>query len=79
MFELGKGETSEVGKYLFRAANMWWMLANYVCIASRGQVPRDNRFMYMAHVYFGLSIVVAVRGVVGMFAVQRPLLMIVLF
>ena len=25
--ELGKGATSEAGKYLFRAANVWWMCA----------------------------------------------------
>ena len=34
--ELGNGAKIEVGKYLFRAAN----------------VPRDNRCMYMAHVCF---------------------------
>ena len=29
--ELGKGVTSEVGKYLFRADNMWWRCAQYFC------------------------------------------------
>ena len=26
---LGKGATSESGKYLFRAANVWWNCAQY--------------------------------------------------
>ena len=34
--ELGKAAMSEVGKYLFRAANMWWRYAQYFVIASCG-------------------------------------------
>ena len=34
--ELGKGATSEAGKYLFRAANMWWRCAQYFVIATCG-------------------------------------------
>ena len=34
--ELGKGATSEAGKYLFRAANVWWRFAQYFVIASCG-------------------------------------------
>ena len=34
--ELGKGATREAGKYLFRAANVWWMCAQYFVIASCG-------------------------------------------
>ena len=34
--ELGKGATSEAGKYLFRAANVWWRCAQYFVIASCG-------------------------------------------
>ena len=34
--ELGTGETSEAGKYLFRAANVWWRCAQYFVIASCG-------------------------------------------
>ena len=44
--------TSEAGKYLFRAANVWWRCAQYFVIASCGQMPRDNRGMYMTHVCF---------------------------
>ena len=32
--ELGKGATSEAGKYLFRAANVWWRCAHYFVIDS---------------------------------------------
>ena len=42
--------TSEAGKSLFRAANVWWRCAQYFVIASCGQMPRDNRCMYIAHV-----------------------------
>ena len=31
---LGKGATSEAGKYLFRAANVWWRCAQYFVIAT---------------------------------------------
>ena len=34
--ELGTGATSDVGKYLFRAANVWWRCAQYFVIASCG-------------------------------------------
>ena len=34
--ELGKFATSEVGKSLFRAANVWWRCAQYFVIASCG-------------------------------------------
>ena len=44
--------TSEAGKYRFRAANVWWKCAQYFVIASCGQMTRDNRCMYMAHVCF---------------------------
>ena len=44
--------TSEVVKYLFRAANEWWRCEQYFVIASCGKMPRDNRCMYMTHVLF---------------------------
>ena len=34
--ELGKGATIEAGKYLFRAANVWWRCVQYCVIASCG-------------------------------------------
>ena len=34
--ELGKGSTSETGKYLFRAANVWRRCAQYFVIAFCG-------------------------------------------
>ena len=34
--ELGKGATSEAGKYLFRAANVWLWFAHYFVIACCG-------------------------------------------
>ena len=36
VLELGKGVTSDAGKYLFRAANVWWRYAQYFVIASCG-------------------------------------------
>ena len=50
--ELAKGATSETGKYLFRAASVWWKCAQYFVIYSCGKMPRDNRCMYMTHVCF---------------------------
>ena len=32
----GQGATSDAGKYLFRAANVWWRCAQYFVIASCG-------------------------------------------
>ena len=32
--ELGNGATSEAGKYLFRAANVWWRYTLYFVIVS---------------------------------------------
>ena len=36
LYESGKGARSEAGKYLFRAANMWWRCSKYCVIASCG-------------------------------------------
>ena len=49
---LGKDATSEAGKNLFRAANVWWRCAQYFVIASCGYMPRDNRCMHMANACF---------------------------
>ena len=35
-YELGKGATSEAGKSLLRAANVWWRCVQYFVIASCG-------------------------------------------
>ena len=35
-YELGKGAMSEAGKYLLRAANLWWRGAQYFVIATYG-------------------------------------------
>ena len=50
--ELDKGTTSETGKYLFRASNVWWTCTQYFVIASCGYMPRDHRCMHIAHVCF---------------------------
>ena len=34
--ELGNGTTSEVGKYFFRAVNVWWRCAQYFVSVSCG-------------------------------------------
>ena len=34
--QLGKVATSEVGKYLVRAFNVWWRCVQYFVIATRG-------------------------------------------
>ena len=57
--------TSEAGKYLFRAASVWWRCAQYFVVASCGKMPRDNRCMYMAHVCFYVCCKVTVWGSVG--------------
>ena len=36
LFVLSKDATSEAGKYLFRAASVWWRCAQYFVIASCG-------------------------------------------
>ena len=33
---VGKGATSEAGKYLFRAADVWWRCVHYSVLASCG-------------------------------------------
>ena len=35
-YDLRMGATSDVGKSLFRAANVWWRCAQYFVIASCG-------------------------------------------
>ena len=67
-YELGNGVMSEAGKYLFRATNVWWRCVQYFVIASCGQMPRDNRCMYMAHVCFYICCSDCV-GICGMFVV----------
>ena len=36
LFSWGTDATSEAGKYIFRAANVWWRYAQYFVIASCG-------------------------------------------
>ena len=36
IYLLGNGATSEVGKYLVRAANVWWRCAQYFVIVYCG-------------------------------------------
>ena len=55
---------TDAEKYLFRAANVWWRCAQYIVIASCGQMPRDNRCMYMVHVCFNVCCIDCV-GVCG--------------
>ena len=65
LFWLGNGATSEVGKYFFRVANMWWMCAQYFVIKF---VARCLETIYVCIWYmFGfMSVVVTVwRSVVG--------------
>ena len=57
--ELGNGATSEAGKHLSRAANVFWRCAQYFVITSCGYMHRYNRCMYMVHVC--MSVVVVVR------------------
>ena len=57
LFRFGQGcefAKGEERKYLFRAANVWWICAQYFVIASCGEIPRDNICMYMAHACFSV-------------------------
>ena len=40
LFELGKDATSEAGKFLFWAANVWWRCSQHFVIGSCGYVSR---------------------------------------
>ena len=75
---MGIGATSGSGKYLLRAANVWWRAAQYFVIASCGLMPRDNICMYMAHAGFNVCRSDCV-GSVGMYVVEQVLLKIVVF
>ena len=46
---------------------MWWRCAQYFVIAPCGKMSRDNRCMYMTHVF--MSVVEIVWGSEGMFIV----------
>ena len=41
-------------KYLFRIANVCCRCAQYLDTATCGYMPRENRYMYMAHVCFSV-------------------------
>ena len=58
---LGKGATSEAGKYLFRAANVWWRYVLYFVIVLL--------FCYVCiwRMFVFISVVLTVWGSVGMF------------
>ena len=38
----GQSATSEAGRFLFRAANVWWRCAHYFVIASFGKMPPSS-------------------------------------
>ena len=67
--------TSEAGKYLFRAANVWWRCAQYYVMAFVGWMPRDNRCMYMVHVCFSLGVLVAALVKIVFLSLQWSLFM----
>ena len=62
--ELGKGATSEAGKYLFRAANVWWRCAQYflLLLVARCLETIDVCIWRM---FVFMSIVLTVWGSVG--------------
>ena len=51
--ELGKGATSEAGKYLFRTDNVNKRCAQYFVIVCCGYMHRDNRcYVYIWRTFF---------------------------
>ena len=62
---LGKGATSEAGKYLFRAANVWWSILLLPRVARC--IETINVCIWRMFVF--MSVVVTVWGSVGMFIV----------
>ena len=64
-FELGKGAMSEAGKYLFRAANVWWSVRSILLLplAARCLKTIDVCIWCM----FVFTVVVTVWGYVVMF------------
>ena len=59
--------TSEAGKYLFKADNMWWRCAHYLVIASCGYSCIETIDMCIWRMFVFMSVVVTVWGSVGMF------------
>ena len=65
--ELGMGVTSEVGKYLVRAANVWWRCAQYFVIASCVLYIFKTIDVCIWHMFVFMFLVVIVWGLsVGM-------------
>ena len=61
-----KAATSEAGKYLFSAANVWWSCAQYFVMHL---VARETIAVCIWHLFVFMSVVVIVLGSVGMFVV----------
>ena len=59
--ELGKGATSEAGKSLFRAANVWWGCAQYFVFVARCLETID---VCIWHMFVFMSVEVTVEMVV---------------
>ena len=70
--KLGKGVTSEAGKYLFRADNVWWRCAQYFrSILLLPLVVRclETIDVCIWHMFVFMSVVVIVCRSYGMFVV----------
>ena len=65
---MGKGATSEAGKISSELVVCGGGVRSILLFSSCGQMPRDNRCMYMAHVCFYVYCSDCV-GVCGMFVV----------
>ena len=59
--ELGKGATSEMGKYLFRAASVWWRCAHYFLFPLVARCPKTIAVCILCMFVF-ISVVVTVWG-----------------
>ena len=64
-FELGQAATTEAGKYLFRADNVWWRCVQYLLLTL---VVRCIETIYVCIwcMFVFMSVVVTVWGSVGM-------------
>ena len=66
---VGKGATSEEGKYLFRAANVWGGDVRSIFLLPLVARCLETIYVYIWRMFVFISVVVTVWGSVGIFVV----------